>query len=338
MKNVKIENALTGFRHRIGVHCSSTSIRDVLDYDGIEMSEAMVFGLGAGLGFFYFNTLPKAPQFRFNGRCSLLERRFYQRIGQAVTRAGEWNPEKMADVILNRQRPILAVTDLVYLPYYEPVHFPGHGIVIVGIDLEQQGVCVADIAYQELQSLHFDHLRSAIAVQVPPLMVGYHWAEAPQLTPEYIQEKINAETLRQAILESVRLLTTPEHPYEGFARMELLAYELPRWAELTPDWEWAARFAYQSIEKRGTGGSAFRLLYADFLEEAQVYLPVLKELNASQRLRDSAVIWSQIASLCKMVFAEKNPTYFAQMGDLVREIYQIEMKLIRDLGLALNAN
>lgn len=335
MKNVKVENALSGFRHRIGVHCSSTSIRDVLDYDGIEMSEAMVFGLGSGLGFFYFNTLPKAPQFRFNGRSSLLERRFYKRIGKPVTRAGEWNPEKMAEAILVNKRPILAITDLVYLPYYEPVHFPGHGIVIIGIDMEQQGVCVADIAYPEFQSLHFDHLHSAIAVQVPPLMIGYHWAETPHLTPEYIKQVVNPETIRGAILETVGVLTHPEHPYEGFARMELLAYELPRWAELTADWEWAARFAYQSIEKRGTGGSAFRVLYADFLDEAAEYLPVLNTLNASQRLRDSATIWSQIGTLCKTVFSEKNPTYFDQMGELVRNIHTIEQALMNDLSVAL---
>jgi hypothetical protein len=42
-----------GFRHRPGNHCGSTALRNVLAYHGIELSEEMAFGLGAGACFYY---------------------------------------------------------------------------------------------------------------------------------------------------------------------------------------------------------------------------------------------------------------------------------------------
>ena len=50
--------------------------------------------------------------------------------------------------------------------------------------------------------------------------------------------------------------------------VERLAAEAGSWPEATEDWQWCARFAYQVIERRGTGGGAFRLMYSRFLEEA----------------------------------------------------------------------
>ena len=50
------------------------------------------------------------------------------------------------------------------------------------------------------------------------------------------------------------------------------------------------------IETGGTGGSAFRYMYAQFLEEASSVIgkPTLKEIAGM--MRESAVVWSEIAS------------------------------------------
>jgi len=47
-----------------------------------------------------------------------------------------------------------------------------------------------------------------------------------------------------------------------------LSEEAGSWPEAAEDWQWCARFGYQVIERRGTGGGAFRLMYSRFLEEA----------------------------------------------------------------------
>ena len=54
----------------------------------------------------------------------------------------------------------------------------------------------------------------------------------------------------------------------GMPAVRRLAAEAASWPETAPDWQWCARFGYQVIEKRGTGGGNFRLMYSRFLEEA----------------------------------------------------------------------
>jgi hypothetical protein len=53
----------------------------------------------------------------------------------------------------------------------------------------------------------------------------------------------------------------------GMPALWRFAAEVGGWPELAEDWRWCARFGYQVIERRGTGGGAFRLIYSRFLEE-----------------------------------------------------------------------
>ncbi len=62
-----------------------------------------------------------------------------------------------------------------------------------------------------------------------------------------------------------------EPEFRGFSGLDAvhrLAEEAGSWPEVAEDWQWCARFGYQVIERRGTGGGAFRLMYSRFLEEA----------------------------------------------------------------------
>ena len=45
------------------------------------------------------------------------------------------------------------------------------------------------------------------------------------------------------------------------------AAEIADWPREIEDWQWSARFCYQVIERRGTGGGNFRLMYSRFLAE-----------------------------------------------------------------------
>jgi hypothetical protein len=56
--------------------------------------------------------------------------------------------------------------------------------------------------------------------------------------------------------------------FAGLPAVRRLAAEAGSWPEAVDDWQWCARFAYQVIERRGTGGGAFRLMYSRFLAEA----------------------------------------------------------------------
>jgi hypothetical protein len=65
-----------------------------------------------------------------------------------------------------------------------------------------------------------------------------------------------------------RMIDPPLGEYEGLPGLRRLTAEIGDWPKATEDWQWCARFNYQVIERRGTGGGNFRTMYARFLEEA----------------------------------------------------------------------
>ena len=56
-----------GYKHVPGHHCGSTALRNLLGFHGVDISEEMAFGLGAGAGFYYLRfpapgSVPAGPQ------------------------------------------------------------------------------------------------------------------------------------------------------------------------------------------------------------------------------------------------------------------------------------
>lgn len=285
---------LPGFVNRVGWHCSSSAVRSVLAYDGIELSEAVCFGLGSGLGFFYAREPGRSPSRRFNGRAPDLEGAFYALAGHPLRWAGAWRPELIRSALASG-RPVLAQTDIFPIPYYDDAHFLGHGLVVIG--LEGDEVLVADIAAEGVSRMPMRAFHAAVAADHPPLNRPFGYAAAPRL--RHVEVRAMAP---RAIARTVRYLLEPPTPLEGVPGMRMLADELPAWCDLE-DRAWCARFGYQAIEKRGTGGGNFRALYARFLEEADLAgVPVGER---AQGYRDLAGGWSALAGCLKaMAFAE----------------------------------
>ena len=77
------------------------------------------------------------------------------------------------------------------------------------------------------------------------------------------------EAASRAIERNARqMLEPPLGEYEGLPALRRFAAEVGDWPRQLDDWQWCARFCYQVIERRGTGGGNFRLMYSRFLEEA----------------------------------------------------------------------
>jgi len=105
----------------------------------------------------------------------------------------------------------------------------------------------------------------------------------------------------------------------GLEGLKILAERLGHWGE-APDWKWCARFTYQVIEKRGTGGGAFRLLYQRFLEEAEETVPALRPHGLSASMGQIASLWSQLAGRLKEISESDTAAGFGQAARLVSEI------------------
>ncbi|MFK7804968.1 MAG: BtrH N-terminal domain-containing protein [Anaerolineae bacterium] len=319
---------LPNFTHIVGWHCSSTSISNAAKFDGVPMSEAMAFGLGAGLGFQYWDIPANSPRYSFNGRSSGLERKFFNHIGQPAVWAAEWSPEKMADALANG-RPILCVTDIYGLPYYQPqVHFPGHGVVVAGINTDTEEVDLADIASPELLTVHWDHLKASMSENRPPMIEPFQWMPAPVLDASVINEK----SIRAAIKTAADFMLRSDHPEEGLHVMPKMIEEMgTKWAK-EESFAWTARFGYQAIEKRGSGGGGFRKLYAHFLEEAAEFIPTLSTSGAIAEAFAAAELWTVYSGTLKQIFIQNDPSLFTTAAqEQLSDILAAETALLEKL-------
>ncbi|MBW2356314.1 MAG: BtrH N-terminal domain-containing protein, partial [Deltaproteobacteria bacterium] len=66
--------------HRPGVHCASTGLRDLAAFHGLDWSEAMCFGLGAGLGLWYLSLPGLSPSRMVHVRSADIEEQLFTRI------------------------------------------------------------------------------------------------------------------------------------------------------------------------------------------------------------------------------------------------------------------
>ena len=125
--------------------------------------------------------------------------------------------------------------------------------------------------------------------------------------------------MREAIPAAIERAATGDGraEFRGFSGLDAvrrLAAEAGSWPEAAEDWQWCARFGYQVIERRGTGGGAFRLMYSRFLEEAgRPEAPLAAEAAAawtawptafhaaSERDDPDPALWSEIDAMANRV-------------------------------------
>ena len=108
--------------------------------------------------------------------------------------------------------------------------------------------------------------------------------------------------MAEALRRQSRDMLLGQDGHVGISGLERFAAELPAWHDLArdeADRAWCFRFAYQCIERRGTGGGNFRLLYARFLAEAAGHHPAVAALGLPARMEEIAAGWTRLANWFK---------------------------------------
>jgi len=257
-----------GYVHTPGHHCGSTALRNLLAFHGTEISEEMAFGLGAGACFYYVTIEDASPTRWFNGRTARLEENFDRLTGAALElrtfEPGDGGAWAAARAEVDAGRPALLLTDLYHLDHYgNSAHFPGHAVVLAGYDDEVAHL--SDTGFERLQTTRLENLDRARHSDHPAYpLAGHMFTASAEVSPERLREAVPA-----SIEAAARAMLEPEFPgFSGLDAVRRLAEEAGSWPEVATDWQWCARFGYQVIERRGTGGGAFRAMYSRFLEEA----------------------------------------------------------------------
>jgi hypothetical protein len=256
-----------GYRHAPGNHCGSTALRNLFGFHGLEMSEEMALGLGAGISFYYVVLHDSSPSRFTNGRTGRLEEQFVELTGAPLTLNTFDDPGhgwQAAAATVDSGRPAILITDLYYLDHYgKSAHFPGHAVVLAGYD--SRVAYLSDTAFEELQTTRLESLARARHGRHPIFPLDGHMFTVP----EGAGVGDLSAAAPTAVLRCARAMLEPElGDFQGLPALRRFAAEVGDWPDGVDDWRWCARFLYQVIERRGTGGGNFRLMYSRFLAEA----------------------------------------------------------------------
>src|SRR5436190_13016807 len=165
-----------GYRHVPGNHCGSTALRNLLAFHGVELTEDMAFGLGAGACFYFVPMDGQSPSRFTNGRTSRLEEQFTELTGAPLrleTFDGPDESWEAARAAVDAARPPLLLSDLYYLDHYgKSAHFPGHAVVLAGYD--GQRAYLSDTAFDELQTTGLENLARARHADHPVFPLAGH--------------------------------------------------------------------------------------------------------------------------------------------------------------------
>ena len=292
---------LEGFKPFIGKHCETTALKRALDYHGLTLSEEMLLGLGGGIGFIYWyvKVMPSPFVGGRNGKVAEFAMTACKRLGAEVsvmeTASAKRGYEELK-ALLRDGEPAVTYVDMAYLPYFampEQAHFGGHVVAVFGLDEDKDVVRI------------YDRGRDPVTVSIADLARA-RGSKFPPFPPKHRLLKIKYPAqignlgagIKDSILECCHNMLKPPIKNIGLAGMQ-------KWAEMVVKWPeqfkglnllGALMNGFMYIEIAGTGGSAFRSMYARFLEEASSIInrPSLKEV--AEMMRQSAVIWSQIAA------------------------------------------
>ncbi len=283
-----------------GLHCETSAVQKVYRHHGLPITEEMLFGLGGGIGFIYWY-VKQMPAPMVGGRGG--GRHF---IDDAVRRTGAslvvqrttsskkghtWLLEKLANM-----EPAVIYADMAYLPYMgvpEDSHFGQHVFVVYGIDEAADIVYISDRAHRGV-TVRIDELKRARASKFPP------WPPQHAIFDLELPEQLNItrEMINESIHHTIDGMLNPPIRNIGLKGIEKWAKLIVKWPKLFPGEKlWNALYqGFIYIEVGGTGGSAFRPMYARYLQEASelFHMPGLDAVIT--KYQQAATIWSEIAT------------------------------------------
>ena len=283
---------LQGFKSLKTHHCVTGSMRHVYVFNDHPISEEMLLGLGAGVGFIYWHQKGQVPFLGGRGMPKpSVEEVAGRRTGVVIephTTSSARKAKQSLLALLDAGQPVMVQCDMGFLPYFDfggsEYHFGGHVVVVCGYDPETEQVLVADrdgvypVSMEDLEKA-----RGSTYKPFPPQRKWYTFDFCGKRQP-------TDDEVRQAIAEQVRPMLEPPISNIGVKGIRKASKLVPKWPDSLNEeaLRWALFNAYVFISPvGGTGGGTFRYMFSRFLREAA-------EITGDVRLAESADAFQHI--------------------------------------------
>jgi len=327
---------LINFPHTQSAHCESGVVSNLLGHKGIDVSEAMAFGIGGGLFFGYlpFIRINRLPLVTYRSAAGQILNRFakipgismYQKKFRSMDQAMEELDAALKDGI-----PVGLQTGVFWLPYFPRAlrfHFNAHNLVVYGKEGDQY--LISDPVFPEpvrCPAKDLTRARFASGALAPKGKMYYltHVPEHFELKPLIIQ----------GIQSVYKMMLTSPFPLIGVKGMRFLANRLAKWPERLGKKSADLHLGHvvRMQEEIGTGGGGFRFMYAAFLQESAKELQDRNLMEYGALLTKAGDRWRQFAVMAARVCkdrARQGDTYTV-MAEQIRECAALEEKVFREL-------
>ena len=329
------------FKHRLSAHCESGVSSNLLFHYGVDISEAMAFGIGAGLFFGYlpFIRINQLPLTTFRCEVGGILKRLTRKLGVKIHFEKFRNPEKaMAalDRSLESGIPVGCRTGAYWLPYFPSAyrfHFNMHNLVVYG--KEGDAYLISDPIFPEIQRCSQKDLMKARFAQgaLAPKGTMYHLTHVPK-------EIDLRGPIYQGIKEVCHRMLKIPVPIIGVRGIRFLAGQVEKWPRKLGRRK-TSLYLGQLVrmqEELGTGGAGFRFMYAAFLQESAGILNKNRLFDLSGKMTQAGDLWRRFAVIgarnCKDRASESDS--FGAMADILRDCARKESEIYHELLTVVN--
>jgi len=324
----------SNFKHQHFAHCESGVMSTLLKYQGLELSEPLVFGLSGTICFAYlpFLKMGNMPLVSYRMFPGHIVKNFPKRLGVEYFRK-TYKDQDLAmaelDEFVANRRLVGLQTSAYYTTYFPPemrFQFNAHNIIIIGKEGDEY--LVSDPVFDHIERIKTADLkkaRFARGLNAPKGLVHY-----PLKNPETIDLK---KFIRKSIKKTIHMMLYAPVPWIGIKGINHLSRQILKLAH-KQNTKYTRHFLGNIVrmqEEIGTGGGGFRFMYAAFLQEAHntLDLPVLKE--ASERMTEVGDRWRLFALECAKIVKNKETKvdlpeiaqFLRRCGDSEKQIYRM---------------
>ncbi|TGM45514.1 BtrH N-terminal domain-containing protein [Leptospira vanthielii] len=314
----------------VGVHCETTATGTLLKHIGVELSEPMLFGIGEGLNFIFWNM--KTMDFPFIGgriRPDQLTVNIANnlnlklKIQETASKTKAWS--SVRDII-DQGTPVGLKLDSFHLEYFsKPFHFAGHYVALYGydesnaylVDTKQQGTKV----HTSLKSLELARSEKGPMASKNLFYTVTPGKKLPELT----------KIVRLAAKNNAREYLHPPITNVSYKGIKKLASQLEKWFYSSSDPKRDFVTTAMMMEKAGTGGAIFRNLYRDFLLESYELTndPIFKRTHL--QFKKIATHWTEIATLFDTLGKKVEVRLLGEIKDLLHLVSELEFSSMNEL-------
>ncbi len=316
---------IKNFKPFHGRSCEPTTIGNLLQHCGLTLSEQMLFGIGEGFSFIYWDSKQMGYPF-LGGRCKqdvfteniAKNLRLNLEVKETSSKARAWEFVKSN---LDNGIPVGLKLDFYFLEYVEQkMHFAAHYVTIYGYD-EEFGYLIdgEKRAKSSLTSI-------AEARNYKGYMSSPNRAFTITATDQLPDLK---NTIASAIKLNAEQYLNPPIQNMSFKGIRKTANLITKWFEkpgITP--QLIAQTGLL-MEEAGTGGALFRNMYRDFLQECNGLYPEMGLRKSYLEFTKIAPMWTEVSRLICEAGQRANVQPLKEASGMLLDIASLEEEAMR---------